>query len=97
MSLADFPYVLSQHVMQQLHALRDHMWSCGSQLQLTRVDEQSLLRYGVIIGKSCEARVVLRFKFLKLEVYEKYASLVPILKWSRNESTTFMCQEYSNW
>ena len=29
--------------------------------------------------------------FLKSEVYEKSACLVPIFKWSWNESTTFTC------
>ena len=37
----------------------------------------------------------IRYKFLKFEVHKKSASLVPIFKWSWNESTTFMCQECS--
>ena len=35
--------------------------------------------------------------FLKVEVYKKSASLTPIFTWSLNKSTTFMCQECSNW
>ena len=39
----------------------------------------------------------IRSKFLKFEVYAKSVDLVPIFKRSWNESTTFMCQECSNW
>ena len=39
----------------------------------------------------------MRYKFLKFEVFGKSASLVPIFKWSWNESTTFTCQNIVNW